>query len=66
MNVMYCPRIMVATLALLCVAAPLLAQQQIGKPPGPGKPWLVGVIWALLVIAVLVGSFKPSKRGHQD
>ena len=57
---------MVAIPALLCVAAPLLAQTQIGNAPEPGKPWAAGAISVLLVVAVLIGSFKPSKRGHQD
>ena len=66
MNVMSCPRIMAAMLTLQCAAAPLLAQAQIGNAPEPGKAWLAGVISVVLICAVLVGSFKPSKRGHQD
>ncbi len=59
-------RLISTAVTLLAAAAPVWAQQKIGKAPDPDKPWLVVVVSAVLLIVVLVGSFKPSKRGHRD
>jgi hypothetical protein len=61
-------RMLIATVALLTTAGPILAQQaptEVDKAPEKAQ-WIGMVVAIVLVVAVLVASFISSKRGHQD
>lgn len=54
-----------------CVVAPAFAQDVLQKPGPPKRPdnmilWGSYIAAGLLLGAVCVGSFKASKRTHQD
>jgi len=56
---------MLSSLFVVLLASPAWAIEKAGEPPESGG-WIAMIIAIVLMIAVCVGSFMSSRRGHQD